>query len=69
MADRSQTGNSGDRVVYRPSAEDLAEAVAILVDCGAVRSLQYWLSPKLSPKFRATVRDQKNVQGKSGTIP
>ena len=36
VADRSQTGNSDDRVVYQPSAEELAEAVAILVECGAV---------------------------------
>ena len=37
VADRSQTGHLDDRVVYKPSAEDLAEAVAILVKCGAVR--------------------------------
>jgi len=36
VADRSQIGYLEDRVVYRPSAEDLAEAVAILVECGAV---------------------------------
>ena len=38
VADRSQTGNSDDRVVYRPSAEELSEAVAILVECGAVKA-------------------------------
>jgi hypothetical protein len=37
MADRSQTGRLDDRVVYQPSAEELAEAVAILIECGAVR--------------------------------
>jgi hypothetical protein len=37
VADRSQAGRLEDRVVYEPSAEDLAEAVAILVECGAVR--------------------------------
>jgi hypothetical protein len=36
VADRSQNGRLDDRVVYQPSAEDLAEAVAILVECGAV---------------------------------
>ena len=37
VADRSQNGRLDDRVVYEPSAEELAEAVAILVECGAVR--------------------------------
>ena len=37
VADRSQIGRLDDRVVYQPSAEDLADAVAILVECGAVR--------------------------------
>ena len=37
VADRSQNGRVDDRVVYQPSAEDLAGAVAILVECGAVR--------------------------------
>ena len=37
VADRSQAGNLDDRVVYQPSAKELAEAVAILVACGAVR--------------------------------
>jgi len=37
VADRSQTGRLDDRVVYKPSADDLAEAVEILVGCGAVR--------------------------------
>ena len=37
VADRSQIGRLDDRVVYQPSAEELAEAVAILVVCGAVR--------------------------------
>ena len=37
IADRSQTGDLDDRVVYQPSAEDSAEAMAILVRCGAVR--------------------------------
>ena len=38
VADRPQTGNSDDRVVYQPSAEELSEAVAILVECGAVKA-------------------------------
>jgi len=38
VADRSQTSRLDDRVVYHPSAEDLAEAVAILVACGAVKT-------------------------------
>jgi len=28
-----------DRVVYQPSAEEFAEALAILVECGAVREV------------------------------
>mgnify|MGYP003718408697 CR=1 FL=1 len=47
VADRSQTGHLEDKVVYRLSEEELAEAVAILVECGAVRKVQseqYWLS-------------------------
>ena len=39
MADRSQNGHLDDRIVYQPSAEELAEAVAILVECGAVRDV------------------------------
>ena len=37
VADQSHTDHLDDRVVYQPSAEDLAKAVAILVECGAVR--------------------------------
>ena len=37
-ADRSQIGPLDHRVVYRPSAEELSEAVAILVECGAVKA-------------------------------
>ena len=37
IADRSQTGHLDDRVVYQPSAEELAKAVAILVGCWAVK--------------------------------
>ena len=37
LGDRSQIGRLDDKVVYWPSAEELAEAVAILVECGAVR--------------------------------
>jgi hypothetical protein len=37
VADRSQNGRLDDRLIYQPSAEDLAEAVAILVECGVVR--------------------------------
>ena len=39
VADRSQNGRLDDRVVYQPSAEELTEAVAILVGCGAVRKV------------------------------
>jgi len=39
VADRSQIGYLEDRVVYQPTEEDLAEAVAILVGCGAVREI------------------------------
>jgi len=37
--ERSQIGRSDDRVVYQPSEEKLAEAVAILVECGAARQV------------------------------
>ena len=37
VADRSQIGRLDDRVMYQPSADELAEAVVILVGCGAVR--------------------------------
>ena len=37
VAERSQAGRLEDRVVYQPSAEELAEAAAILVECRAVR--------------------------------
>jgi hypothetical protein len=39
VADRSPTRSSLDRVVYQPSADELAEAVAILVECGAVKEV------------------------------
>ncbi len=41
MADWSQTGRLDGRAMYQPSAEELAEAVAILVQCRAVRVKQY----------------------------
>ena len=37
VADRSQIGQLDDRVIYEPSVDELTEAVAILVECGAVR--------------------------------
>jgi hypothetical protein len=39
VADRSQNGRVDDKVVYQPTEEELAEAVAILVECGAVREV------------------------------
>jgi len=39
IADRSQIGHLDDRFMYQPSAEELSEAVAILVGCGAVRGV------------------------------
>ena len=41
VADWSQTGRLDDKAMYQPSAEDLAEAAAILVQCRAVRVKQY----------------------------
>ena len=38
VADWSQAAHLDDRVVYDPSAEELAEAVEILVGCGAVKA-------------------------------
>ena len=40
VAARSQTGHLSDRVVYEPSGEELAEAMAILVACGAMREVR-----------------------------
>lgn len=37
VADRSQTDRPGDKAIYQPSEDELAEAMAILVECGAVR--------------------------------
>ena len=39
VANRSHTSRLEDRVIYQPTEEDLAEAVAILVECGAVREV------------------------------
>ena len=39
LANRSQIGPLGERVMYQPSEADLAEAVAILVKRGAVRKV------------------------------
>ena len=41
VADRSQVAHLDDKVVYQPSADELAKAVAILVECGAVRVEQH----------------------------
>jgi hypothetical protein len=55
VADRSQAGRLEDRVVYQPSAEELAKAVAILAECGAVRAVGYPpLSQTLLPPPLAT---------------
>jgi len=43
VADRSQPGRLDDRVVYQPSADELAEAVVILVG-GGEGVWQYLLS-------------------------
>ena len=40
VPDRSQIGRLEDRVVYQPSADELAEAVVILVGCGAMRKAE-----------------------------
>jgi len=37
VADRSHIGRFEDKVVYQPSTDELAKAVAILVACGAVK--------------------------------
>ena len=39
-ADRSQTGYLDGKVVYQPRAENLAEALAILTQCGAVKEVR-----------------------------
>ena len=40
VAARSQTGHLGDKVVYEPSEEEWAEAMEILIACGAVREVR-----------------------------
>jgi hypothetical protein len=40
LANRSQIGPLGDRVMYQPSEEEFAEAMEILVACGAVREVR-----------------------------
>ena len=39
VALQSRTGSSEEQSVYQATEEDLAEAVAILVKCGAVREV------------------------------
>ena len=39
VADRSQIGRLDDRVIYQPTEDELAEAVAILVECGAAKEV------------------------------
>ena len=38
--DKTVAGRLDDRVMYQPGEEELAEAVAILVECGAVREVE-----------------------------
>ena len=40
VAARSQTGHLGDRVMYQPSEAEFAEAMEILVACGAMRQVE-----------------------------
>ena len=40
VALQSRTGPLEEQSVYQPSEEDFAEAVAILVKCGAVREVK-----------------------------
>ena len=40
IAGQSQTGPLEDRVVYEPDEKDLAEAMGILIACGAVREVR-----------------------------
>ena len=40
VAARSQTGHLGDRVMYQPSEAEFAEAMEILVACGAMREVE-----------------------------
>ena len=37
---RVRTGPLGDRVIYQPTEEDLAEAMEILIACGTVRQVE-----------------------------
>ena len=48
VADRAQANHLKSRSVYQPSVDELAEAVAILVECGAVRGR---LANRLLPKI------------------
>jgi hypothetical protein len=56
VADRAQTAQLDDRVVYQPSAEELAEAVAILVGCGAVQNVIHRLD---DPILRAPITNTR----------
>ena len=40
IADRSQTGPLGDKVVYQPSEEELGKAMESLIACGAMRQVR-----------------------------
>jgi len=40
LANRSQIGPLGERVMYQPSEAEFAEAMEILVACGAVRQVR-----------------------------
>ena len=40
LANRSQIGPLGERVMYQPSEEEFAEAMEILVACGAMSQLR-----------------------------
>ena len=40
LPNKSANCSIGGKGVYQPSAEELAEAVAILVECGAVREIR-----------------------------
>ena len=55
VADRPQSDRLDDRIVYQPSEEELAEAVAILVECKAVKEMSlgktYQLGLRLPSRF------------------
>ena len=44
VALQSRTGSFAEQSVYQPSEEDFAEAISILIKCGAVREAETFVN-------------------------